>query len=65
MIDLAATRKAAEGDPGAKVAVSKRWLKAVADEIETLRKNQKAPASRDDPVEVFFRAMGYGNTKGK
>lgn len=49
MIDTAAIRRAASGDKTKKVAVTKAWLIAVADEID---KNRK-----DDIISQLFR--GY------
>lgn len=61
MIDIEAIRLIASGDQSKKIAVSKRWLCAVADEIEQLRKNQKPPRNTiDDAVDKLLKMSTYG-----
>ena len=59
-IDLKSLKAASEGDQSAKVAVTKRWLRAVHDELERLSKNQRQAHSASETDAVFERIFGRG-----
>ncbi len=56
-IDLSTLKAASEGDPSRKVEVSKRWLRAVHDELERLqaieRRKEEALSGSDILNDIF------------
>lgn len=57
-IDLAALRRIVEGDPGAKVAVNRKWLAAVLAELEELERIRSVTRSVDPIVDMLRKVYG-------
>lgn len=57
MIDLNALERACEGDPEAKIAVKRKWLKAVHRELTEARK-AKVRSKLDDAVAGLWKMGG-------
>jgi hypothetical protein len=58
-VDVKALRAAAAGDPAVKVAVTKRWLAAVADELDELAK-LRASRPSGELGSIFDKVFGGG-----
>lgn len=65
-VDVQQLRSWADGDPSSKVAVTRRWLSHVADELselERLRAAQRPPRSGDGMGDIFDNIFGGGRRR--